>query len=441
MTVAATTGLVLFLVMFVLVLIGAPIYLSMFLTSVIGFFCLGGTSMMVQQITNAPFTLAASYTYAVLPLFMLMGSLSGDTGIAKGAYSSMRVWLGRRRGGLLYATIGANAIFGACSGISLAGSVVFSKIALPELERSGYDRDLSLGCITGSSCLSCLIPPSIPIIQYCILTNLSIGTALMCGLSVGIITVIVMFVVTFVIARVQKGKVPEVSEEDKAVTWKIRLASLKLLLPILILFGLIIGGTFSGWFSATVGGAIGSAAVVIYSLFKRIPLKQIAKTTWEAATMNAGMFPIIIAGTLFSRFITLTGLPDAFSSLINAMNIPAFGVFIMVIIFYLFCGCVMDIASTIIITVPIVFPLLTGLGFDGYMLCIVLVFVSSMAGVTPPIGMNVFAVANTVRIDPSHIFKGVIPYFVAQLAVVFIIAIWQPLIYLVPNLIGLFVPA
>lgn len=438
MTYQATVGLILFLSMFVLVLSGAPIYLSMLVTSCIGFFALGGVNMMLMQVTNAPFTLAANYTYAVMPLFMLMGTLAGETGIAGNAYTSLRKWLGRRRGGLLYATIGANAIFGACSGISLAGSVVFSKIALPQLDEAGYDTDLSLGCITGSSGLSVLIPPSIPIIQACILTGISISSALMCGLSIGIVTMIVMFITTFVLARVTKGKVPPVSEEDRQVTWGQRFRTLTLLVPILLLFALIIGGTFAGWFSATVGGAIGSFVVMIYALVKRVPFKKIVNIVTEAAVMNAGIFPIIIAGTLFSRFISMTGLPSAFGSAINSIHMPPFVVFLICVIFYLFCGCVMDIASTIIITIPIVFPLLTGLGYDPNLVVLLMTFMSSIAGCTPPIGMNVFAVANAMHIEPGRIFKGVVPFFISQLIVVFLMAIYQPLLYLVPNFIAMF---
>lgn len=438
MTYEATVGLILFLAMFVLVLSGAPIYLSMLITSCIGFFLLGGVQMMVTQVTNAPFTLAANYTYAVMPLFMLMGTLAGETGIAGNAYTCLRKWLGRRKGGLLYATVGANAIFGACSGISLAGSVVFSKIALPQLEDAGYDTELSLGCITGSSGLSVLIPPSIPIIQACILTGLSVSSALMCGLSIGIVTMIVMFITTFIICRVSKGKVPPISDADRAVTWKERAKTLTLLVPIVLLFALIIGGTFAGWFSATVGGAIGGFVVMVYALVKRVPLKKMVNVVTESAIMNAGMFPIIIAGTLFSRFITMTGLPDAFGDLINSIHMPSFVVFLCCVVFYLFCGCVMDIASTIIITIPIVYPLLTGLGYDPNLVVLLMTFMSSIAGCTPPIGMNVFAVANATRIEAGRIFRGVVPYFVAQIIVVFLMAIYQPLLYLVPNFFALF---
>ena len=180
-----------------------------------------------------------------------------------------------------------------------------------------------------------------------------------------------------------------------------RLRSLKLLLPVAVFFVLIIGGTYWGWFSATVGGRIGSMILLIYGLFRGVGLKSMIKSTWEACVMNAGFFPIIIAGQMFGRFIALSRLPDYIADWITTVNVPAYVVFLMVVVFYVFCGMVMDIASIIIITIPVVVPLLMSVGYDPYVIVIFLVMVGEMAGLTPPIGMNVFAVANALRVDPG----------------------------------------
>ena len=429
-------GLLVFAGMLILVLLGVPIFLSMLTGSLVGFILLGGVRMMIVQFTTAPFSLGANYTYAVLPLFMLVGSLASATGIAQGAFDAMQKWLGRVRGGLLYSVVCANALFGACSGISVAGNVVFGGLAVPQLERQGYDKNLSYGTVTGAGVLSSLIPPSVPIILWCLVTNMSIGNTLMYGLSAGLMMVVLLCVFIFIYSLVRPSKVPNTKDLPK-VPFVEKVKSLRYLVPILLVFALIIGGAVRGWFPATVGGAVAVFALLIFALIKRTPIKVIGHCIWEAAVMNAGMFPIIMAGTIFSRFITLTGLAKGMADLIACANVHRLLVFTFVIIFYLICGCVMDIPSIIIITVPVIFPLLTGLGFSEYVLCVMLVFMCDVAGMTPPIGMNVFAVSNALKVRPTEIFRGCVPFFMLDIVCVYIMAIFPQVVEFLPKLMGI----
>ena len=212
--------------------------------------------------------------------------------------------------------------------------------------------------------------------------------------------------------------------------------SLRLLIPILCLFGLIIGGTFAGWFTATVGGAVGAVAVCIYALCKKMSLKQLGACMVDAAVMEAGIFPIIVGGQIFSKFISDTGLADYLSAAIASVHAPRFIIFLLVILLSVFCGCVMDIMSIIIITGPVVFPILTGMGYSPYALVIALCFVAEIAGLTPPIGMNVFATANALRINPSEIFKGVVPYFICEIGLVLLIGLFPQIVTFLPTLMG-----
>lgn len=435
MTVAGWIGIGVFVLLMVLVFAGVPIWVSMLGCAFLGFMLIGGPNLTTAQFTQAPFSLGANYTYAVLPLFMLVGSLAGETGIAQGAFDAMNKWIGRSRGGLLYALVGANAVFGACSGISTAGNVVFCKIAMPELEKHRYDRRLSLGAIVGAGALSSLIPPSVPIIIFCLMTDLSIGTTLMYGLSLGIIMIILLCLCIKIITIVKPSKVPGKDEMEK-VSMKEKVRSLRYLIPFLLVFALIVGGTLTGLFPSTVAGAVASVALVIYALIKRVPGRRILHCIWDAAVMNAGIFPIIIAGSIFSRFISMTRLADGLAKVIADAHLPALVVFTLVVIFYVICGCVMDIASIIIITVPIVFPLLTGLGYNPFVLCVVLVMLCDAAGMTPPIGMNVFAVANALRTGTGEIFKGVIPFFVVDIVAIFIMGLVPSIVEFLPKLMG-----
>ena len=435
MTTAGLIGIGIFVLLMVLVFLGIPIWVSMLGCSFLGFMLLGSFKLTLFQFTQAPFTTGANYTYAVLPLFMLVGSLAGETGIAQGAFDAMNKWLGRVRGGLLYALVGANAVFGACSGISVAGNVVFCKIAMPELEKRNYDRRLSLGAIVGAGSLSSLIPPSVPIIIFCLMTDLSIGTTLMYGLSLGIIMIILLCLCIKVITLFKPSKIPGKDELEK-VPMKEKLKSLRYLIPFLLVFALIVGGTLTGLFPSTVAGAVASIALIIYSLIKKVPPKRILHVVWDAAIMNAGIFPIIIAGSIFSRFMSMTGLADDLANVIAKAGFPALIVFTLVVIFYLICGCIMDIASIIVITVPIVFPLLTGLGYNAFVLCVVLVMLCDAAGMTPPIGMNVFAVANALRCRTGEIFKGVIPFFILDVIAIFICGLIPQIVEFLPHLMG-----
>jgi tripartite ATP-independent transporter DctM subunit len=369
-------------------------------------------------------------------MFMLVGALANETGIAHSAFASMRTWLARVRGGLLYTVIASNAVFAACSGLSVAGNIVFGKLSMPELKKAGYEESNSLGLITASGALSTLIPPSVGIIMFCLIApmSMSVGTALMGGIIPGVVTALMLAGTVRIVGILKKGSIP--LEKEPKVPIKARLYSLRLLIPILCLFGIIVGGTFAGFFTATVGGAIGAVAVTLYALFKKIPLKRIFGALWEAANMESGIFPIIIGGQIFGSFIAATGIANYLSEAIVKVDAPAFGIFMLVVVLYIICGCVMDMISTIIITVPIVFPVLTALGYSPYVLVIVLCFMCEIAGLTPPLGMNVFAVSNALRINPTVIFKGVLPYFICEIGIVVLIALFPNIVLWLPNMLG-----
>ncbi len=430
-------GICCFVSMVVLALIGVPICIAMLLPATVGFYLIGGEAMMVKQLSDGIFANSASYSYAVVPLFTIVGVLAGDTGIASNAYTCMHKWLGKRRGGLLYATVCANALFGACSGISAAGSIVFSKIAAPELKKRNYDESLSLGCIASASALSSLIPPSIPIIMTCILTETSIGAALMCSTAAGIAIVILMCVVLKITAILKPEKVPTPSAEDMKITWRERFATFKLLIPIGVLFALILGGSFFGWFPATVGGAIAMVAIVIYALIRRMPVKKIGKSLWQGVCMFIGIYLMILSGNMFSRFVAVTGLADAMVEGIASLTWPPMLIFLAVVVFYLFIGCFMSCMPVIIITAPIVVPMLTGIGFNDLVIVVCLVLLTEIGNITPPVGNGVFSVATVLRESPAKIFKGVLPFFIAMTVAVILFAGVPITITWLPKILGM----
>jgi C4-dicarboxylate transporter DctM subunit len=420
-----------FLGMLVLIFLGVPIFICMLAAAIVGFWLVGGASFALTQITNGPYNITSDYTFAVIPMFLLMGILAGESGLAKDAYVAVNRWLSRIRGGSLMATVGASAIFGACSGVELASAAVFTKVSLPELNEYGYDRRTSLGCIAAGGGLSSLIPPSVPIIIFCILAQISIGKALIAGIIPGIIVAFMLISTIGLLGIISPNKIPHV---DVKVTWKERFLSLNLLWPIFGLFILVVGGIYAGIFPPIVGGAIGAAGVLIYSIARRVPWKNILNSFWEMVLANAQLFPIIIAGYLFGRFISLSGLPETFIQLIAHLGIHPIGVMALVVVLYLILGCVMELFSILIITIPLLVPILTAIGYDPLTVCIVLVFMGNMAGLTPPIGLVSFFIAGMAKVDPTEVFRGIIPFMIALFVALWIIILIPPLTTWLPGI-------
>lgn len=433
---AITIGLIVTALMVVMLFLGFPLGITFFFTSALGLTWIGGFPTLLNQFSGGIFSLSASYSFAVIPLFLVVGILAGDTGIASGAYKSARAWFGKTRGGLLYTTIVANTLFGAVSGIPAAGNVVFSKIAYPELKKADYDSGTSLACICSAGALSALIPPSMSILMFCILAEISIGDALMAGTSGGILLTVVLCATVWLVGKISPSKIPPVRPEDTRYSLKDKIKTFKLLLPLVIVFAFIIGGSFAGWFPATVGGAVAVVVLLIYAIIKRLPMKAIANGIWEGTHDFAGLYLMILGGQLFGRFITITGIPTALVSWISGLNVPGLLVYTIIVVFYLICGCLMDCMSILIITIPIIFPLLRSAGFNDFIICIALVFLANVGGITPPVGMSVFQTASVTGERTGVIFRGMIPFFISFLVCIFAIAIFPDSILWLLKLLG-----
>ena len=430
----ASIGVVFFVIMIVLIFLKVPVFLSMLMCSVAGMLFVVKPAMLLTQFTQGPFSTAASYTYALLPLFAFMGVLLDKTGIAEGTFTATQKWLGGRRGGMLSTVVVANTIFGACSGNPTAGCVVFSRMALPSLDREGYDRSNALACIATSASLSSLIPPSTCILICCMLTDLSISRGLMSGLGGGILLTILLLICIKITALLT-DKIPPA--EKQKISWSERLKSLRLLIPILVLFLIIIVGAYAGFFTATVGGAIGAACVTIYAVFfKRMKLKDVFMCAVESIVLNSNMFALLLAGTMFGRFVTLTRLPDMLIGLISRLNAPSVVIFSLVVLFYFVAGAIMDIVSCMLITVPIIYPIMISMGFDPYAILIFLVVMINLGSISPPIGMGVFVSAQAVGVDPKVIFKGIWPYCLVNIACAYLIAYVPQIVNFLPNILS-----
>ena len=427
----AWVGLWIFIGMFAFLLLGAPIFICLFAAAFVGSWLIGGPIYTLQQFASGPYHITSSYTFAVVPLFILMSVLAANCGIAQSAYDAARKWLGGLRGGLLMVTVGAAGIFGAACGSSIATSAVFSKTALPELKKYRYDRSLSMGCIAAGGSLDALIPPNVGTIIVCILVDASIGKALVGGIIPGIIYALLLMTVIQLIGIFKPTAIPKL---DIKVSWKERFSSLVLIVPVLFIVLLIIGGMYLGVFPPTVAGAMGSVGVLLVAVFRRTGIKVIAHSFYEAVLFNTQLFPLILSGFLFARFMAVSGLPKALLQIIIDAHFPPLAVMLIVIIFYLFIGCVLEFMSMAVITLPIVYPLLLGVGFDPIATVIILVFLSEIALITPPIGMSAFIVAGVAGVSPEVVFRGILPFFFTGLVLLWILVFFPETATWLPNL-------
>lgn len=445
---APLIGIICFVGMLVLIFHGFPIAISMFLASGIGFLWLRdwNFAILATQFSSTIFNNSANYEFAVLPLFILLGTLAGITGIAEGAFDSIRAWLGRMRGGTLFTVIVANAIYGACSASSSAGNIIFSRLAMPSLQKEGYDEQLSLGVLCSSGSLASLIPPSQAILTICMVApammvagqnfQMSLGTGLMCGIIPAIVLILMLYVMILIYGKVKPGTLPPRAKEKTPV--KEKLKSLKLLIPVLLVFVIMIGGPSLGWFSTTVGGAIGAAVVVVYAVVKRVSFKQLCHSFWESCLMQASVFIIIVAGNCFSKFIASSGLTTMLGTAVSNFAAPPIIMFAIVMIFYLIGGAIMNVVPLIICTCSIVFAVLVeGCGYHPYVIMIALVLMVEVAQLTPPIGLGTYITANALRIDPMKIFKAAVPFFIVLFLCAFVLAIFPDLVLWLPRTLNL----
>lgn len=424
-------ALLVFFGMLVLIFLGVPIFIAVAGAALVGSLIVGGATFTLQQFTSLPYATTSTFTFAVVPMFILMSVLAADCGIADAAYEAASKWFGKMRGGLLIGTVVSSAIFGAACGQFLAAAAVFAKTALPQLDKYKYNRSLSMGCIATSGTLSVLIPPSVPIIIFCILLNVSIGRALVAGIIPGIILTVMLSLTIFLIAKLRPGTMPTV---DMEVSWKERFQSLRLVGPVVLIVVLIIGGMYMGVFAPTVAGAIGSAGMLFIAAFRRIKPSILANSFYETVLVNAQIFPLLISGFLFARFILLSGLSDDITQLIVQTAIHPMLLMLIVIIFYLFIGCVLEFLSIAVITLPLVFPVLEAAGFDPIATLIIIIMLSQIATITPPLGMAAFAVASIAGVRAEEIFRGIMPFLIVCLLLTLLIVFFPEIATWLPNL-------
>jgi len=419
---------VLFLLMFGRMWIGA----CMALVGLLGFSYLANSQAGLNMMATELYVFANNYDWLALPLFVLMGQVTFRTGLSRDLYNAAYAWLARLPGGLAAATIGASALFAAICGSTIASATAMGSVALPEMKRYGYDDALATGTVCAGGNLGILIPPSLPLIIYGMITEESIGKLFVAGILPGII--LALLCIGTIVIRVAFQ--PSLAPAGPRTTARDKLRSLVQAGPLLGLSIMMVGGLYLGWFTPTEAAAVGAGSVLVVALVGR-------KLTWEGfrfalfdTARITGMVVLILVGaTIFNRFLTVTRVPFLLGDFLNGLGLSAVGFVVVMVIFHIIVGCLMDSLAMMILVVPILLPTLHNLGIDLIWYGILMVLMIEQGGLTPPVGIVVYTLAGVAKEVPvTTIFRGILIFLPAIFINVVIITVFPKVVLWLPNL-------
>ncbi len=434
-------GLIGFSILLGLAFAGIHLGVAMFLTGFIGFAYLRGLEASASLAGTLIFDASMSYGFALLPLFLLMGNLVYRSKLSEDLYDTANAWMGHRPGGLAKATVAACGGFAAVCGSSIVTTTTMASVAMPSMRRYRYDDGLSTGAIAAGGTLGILIPPSVLLVFYGILTNSDIGKLFIAGIVPGLISIFTYFVVIDVMTRLK----PELGPRGERVDLVERFRSLKKVWGVLALFLFVLGGIYVGFVTPVEAGAIGAVGALLFALGRRLlSFAAFQESLLQSVRTSAMLFFVIFGAQIFSAFINVADLPGQMLTWIQSLDLSAMGVMAIILLFYIAFGCVFSAFALVLLTVPVFFPLVAGLGLDVLFgtspeniliwFGIVIVVVAEIGQITPPIGMNVFVLKSMLPdVSLSTIFKGIIPFFGADLVRLALIVLFPSTVLVLPD--------
>lgn len=430
----ATTGAVVLAMMFFMLAAGVHIGVSLGLGGILGMYLAIGPDAALAQLATIPFSTTNSFTLAVIPLFVLMGALATQAGLTTDLYRAAYNWLGRLSGGLAMATTVASAAFGAACGSTIVNSAVFTKLAMPEMTRFGYDKRLSAGCIAASGTLASLIPPSILMVIYGVITEQSVGKLLIAGLVPGLLSGAIYMTGIYVRARRNPSIAPILDVHiPRAEKWR----SLRRVWGISALFTVVIGGIYLGYFVPTYAGAVGAfGAFLIVAAKRRLNRAVLVDTFKDAGITTSTIFIVVIGGILFARFLTYTGLIAGISAELLGLGLPPFVYLMAYAVIYLILGMLIEPIAIMVMTLPVMFPIMVGVGYDPIWLGVISIKLAEISLITPPVGLNVYVVrsASPVPLSLEDVFAGVMPFLLLDLITLSLLIAFPGIVTFLPNL-------
>jgi tripartite ATP-independent transporter DctM subunit len=418
--------------LFVLMFFGMPIAFAMGLVGFGGYCFIVGVDPGFSQLESAPYGVGSDYILSVLPLFLLMGQFAFYAGLSQELYDTSYKWLGHFPGGLAMATVGGCAAFAAVCGSSVATSATMGTVAMPAMRKYGYDDRLALGSIAAGGTVGILIPPSIVFILYGILTEQSIGRLFLAGFLPGILAIFLYIIAIVVQVRMN----PALGPPGPVTKMRDKFVSLKNTWGTIVLFALVMGGIYMGFFTPTEAGAVGAFGALTMALLKRrLTWKTLFQCLLDTGRMTAMLIIIFVGAMLFNYFLAVTNLPMDLAQLIADQDSNRYVILVAIIAVYLFLGCIMDPGSMIILTIPIVFPLVQALSFDPIWFGVIIVMVAEIGTITPPVGLNVFVVSAVAPEVPiTKIFRGIFPFWTVDMIRLAILVALPQISLFLPNI-------
>jgi len=413
-----------------LIFLGVRVVFAAAIVGLLGLVELRGWGPAAGIIGTVPHSKSSAYALSVLPMFIFIGFLAFHAGMTQQLFDAARKWLGWLPGGLAVATVFATAGFAAVSGASTATAAVFSRVAIPEMLKHGYDRRMAAGVVASAGTLATLIPPSAILVIYAIIVEQSVGKLLLAGFLPGIVSALVYAGIIVFWAILKPGSAPSVS----GFSWGERVRTLPGISPILLVVIIIMTSIYSGWATPTEAGALGAGVVFVLALVRGTPLSAIKNSLMESAKLTVMIFSLIWGVLIFVRFLGFSGIPGVFTEWIVGLDMHPMAIMICILLAYAVLGMFMDAIGMLLLTLPVVYPAVIALGFDPIWFGIIVVKMAEICLITPPIGLNCFVV-NGVRPDIplGQVFRGVALFFVADVITIAVLLMFPEVVTWLPN--------
>jgi len=427
-----TIGWLMLAAMVVVLFMGLPIAFGLLFIGVVGYWVLAGPARTLSVLGIIPYDKVANYTLSVIPLFILMGHLAYQAGFATSMYNTCQKWLGHLPGSMAQATVVGGAAFGAACGAGVASCATLSKICIPIMRKHGIDEKMAVGCVGAVGGLAALIPPSIMMVIFAMITYQSAAKLLIAGVIPGLTCAACFMVLIYVMVRLNPKLAPPLTTE---ITWKERFVSLKDSWGIGILGFTIIGGILTGVFTPTEAGALGAAGALFLGLItRRLTFKNFVEAVMDTTKTTAMIFLIIATALVLCNFLGISRLPAVSSDFITGLNVPRVAILGGVVILYIIAGCFMDMTSFMFLTMPIIFPAMMKLGYDPLWFGVIIVVLCELALITPPFGMNLFILRAMVPgLTMGDIIQGSFPFMITYVVALVILSIFPWLATWLPS--------
>ena len=398
--------------MLLLIALRCPVALAMAIAGFVGFSWIVAFGPAFAILDAGPFETLSNYSFSPIPMFILMGVFASKARMSSELFSGARKLFGGWRGGMALAAVTSCGVFSAISGSSLATAASMSRVALPEMRGNGYAPSLATGTLAAGGTLGIMIPPSIALLLYALITEQSVGAMFIAGIIPGLLGLLLYCAAIALVVAIK----PELAQPGEPTTLLQKLAGLKGLIPFGAIFAFIIGGIYSGLFTPTEAAAIGAFGTLLIALFRGMTFRQFREAIEETLFMSAMIFFMIIGAEIFGYFLSVSRISFSLVEFVDSLGLAPFAILLCVLALYVLLGCVMDSIAMLLLTVPVVYPLIESAGFDPIWFGIVTVITVELGLITPPVGMNVFVIKSVApEIPIREIFRGVLPFVMSDL--------------------------